>query len=907
MIGVAFGATTVSATEQPVQPAGHTVNPSDPKKDTPAAPSHSEGETGIGYLNLDTLPDGFTGPVKDSSFTGALYIPIVGKDVNCKVRLLDDAGKYTNDYKVTNTTIKALASKVVNGVTFYKVAENRWIPAKFTEVLSDKEVAFKGVAKTFVKGHPNYAVAMMDANGKYTGKFLKQGLNWKVFAKKAINSRVCYRLGTQEQWVPAEFLVFLSTDYVAESVDNAEQYFSAYASEPEVLPAPAVDVLAEAKKVAHEEFTKAGITGKIFHDAIDAAKTVEGLQAYVAETLAAHKTPAVDALAEAKKAAHEEFTKAGITGKIFHDAIDAAKTVEGLQAYVAETLAAHKTPAVDALAEAKKAAHEEFTKAGITGKIFHDAIDAAKTVEGLQAYVAETLAAHKTPAVDALAEAKKAAHKALNDAGITGAIFHKAIDNAKTVEGVKAYVAEFTYHFTYKGAETTVSTDYVAGSVDKAEQYFRAYASESGLNLDFTYDEATHTFVGTDAKPAKTVYHFQYDDKKGNSIRQDFATTDADTAEMHFIAYASDNGLSIDLAHFAYDEATHTFVYKDFESEKGEPEVQPEAPVQKIVFHFQYDDKKGNSIRQDFATTDADTAEMHFIAYASDNGLSIDLAHFAYDEATHTFVYKDFESEKGEPEVQPEAPVVDVLAEAKKVAHEEFTKAGITGKIFHDAIDAAKTVEGLQAYVAETKESSALEAAKKAAHKTLNDAGITGTIFHKAIDAAKTVEGVKAYVAETKESSALEAAKKAAHKTLNDAGITGTIFHKAIDAAKTVEGVKAYVAETKESAKKSALEAAKKNAHETLKKAGIKGDIYNKAIDAAKTVEGLQAYVAEIKESAKKSALEETKQDAHEEIAKAGIKGDIYHKAIDNAKTLEGLQAYVAETLAAHKTPAPKR
>lgn len=301
----------------------------------------------------------------------------------------------------------------------------------------------------------------------------------------------------------------------------------------------------------------------------------------------------------------------------------------------------------------------------------------------------------------ALAEAKKAAHKALNDAGITGAIFHKAIDNATTVESVKAYVAEFTYHFTYKGAETTVSTDYVAGSVDKAEQYFRAYASESGLNLDFTYDEATHTFVGTDAKPAKTVYHFQYDDKKGNSIRQDFATTSKDTAEMHFRAYASDNALSIDDAHFTYDEATHTFVYKDFESEKGEPEVQPEAPVQKIVFHFQYDDKKGTSIRQDFAAVNKEIAEMHFKEYATESGLVLDDAHFAYNEANQTFVYKDFESEKGEPEVLP-APAVDVLAEAKKVAHEEFTKAGITGKIFHDAIDAAKTVEGLQAYVAET-------------------------------------------------------------------------------------------------------------------------------------------------------------------------------------------------------------
>lgn len=166
---------------------------------TPTPAPVVSGETGIGYLNLDMLSDGFT---------GTLYVPVVGKDVNCKVRLLDDAGKYTNDYVVTDTTVKALASKVVNGVTFYKVAENRWIPAKFAEVLSDKEVAFKGVAKTFVKGHASYAVAMLDADGKYTGKFLKQGSSFKVFAKKVINGHLCYRLGTQAQWVPARFLVF---------------------------------------------------------------------------------------------------------------------------------------------------------------------------------------------------------------------------------------------------------------------------------------------------------------------------------------------------------------------------------------------------------------------------------------------------------------------------------------------------------------------------------------------------------------------------------------------------------------------------------------------------------------------------------------------------------------------------
>lgn len=205
-------------------------------------------------------------------------------------------------------------------------------------------------------------------------------------------------------------------------------------------------------------------------------------------------------------------------------------------------------------------------------------------------------------------------------------------------------------------------------------------------------------------KPEETTYHFQYDDKKGTSIRQDYAAASQDAAEMHFTEYAIANGLDLDYQYLSYDAASHTFVYKDFESKKGEPEVQPElpvAPMPKTVYHFQYDDKKGTSIRQDFAAVNKEIAEMHFKEYATESGLVLDDAHFAYNEANQTFVYKDFESEKGEPEVLP-VPAADVLAEAKKVAHEEFTKAGITGDIFHKAIDAAKTVEGLQAYVAET-------------------------------------------------------------------------------------------------------------------------------------------------------------------------------------------------------------
>ena len=397
-------------------------------------------------------------------------------------------------------------------------------------------------------------------------------------------------------------------------------------------------------------------------------------------------------------------------------------------------------------------------------------VEAAKTADEVKAIMADPKKPYSDDVIaakSALAAAKKAAHETLKKAGITGDIFHKAIDAAKTLEGLKAYVAE-----TLAAHKTPEPKP--------------------------------------EPKPEETTYHFQYDDKKGTSIRQDYEAVNSDVAEMHFKEYASANGLDLDDQYFSYDEASHTFVYKDFESKKGEPEVQPElpvAPMPKTVFHFQYDDKKGTSIRQDFAAVNKEIAEMHFKEYATESGLVLDDAHFAYNEANQTFVYKDFESEKGEPEVLP-APAVDVLAEAKKVAHEEFTKAGITGKIFHDAIDAAKTVEGLQAYVAETLAAhktpavDALAEAKKVAHEEFTKAGITGKIFHDAIDAAKTVEGLQAYVAETLAAhktpavDALAEAKKVAHEEFTKAGITGKIFHDAIDAAKTVEGLQAYVAET---------------------------------------------------------------------------------------------------------------
>lgn len=117
--------------------------------------------------------------------------------------------------------------------------------------------------------------------------------------------------------------------------------------------------LETAKKEAIEELKKAGITGEIFFKQINNAKTVEGVNALKAEILKANKGseekpeekpeeqgPKVTIdewnLKEAKKEAKKELKEAGITGQIYFDQIDKAKTVEGVEALKNEILKAHK-------------------------------------------------------------------------------------------------------------------------------------------------------------------------------------------------------------------------------------------------------------------------------------------------------------------------------------------------------------------------------------------------------------------------------------------------------------------------------------------------------------------------------------------------------------------------------------
>lgn len=57
-----------------------------------------------------------------------------------------------------------------------------------------------------INGNSNYMISLRDSNGHATGKYIPTNSSWKVFAEKEIHGMKYYRLGTNQQWVPAKYL-----------------------------------------------------------------------------------------------------------------------------------------------------------------------------------------------------------------------------------------------------------------------------------------------------------------------------------------------------------------------------------------------------------------------------------------------------------------------------------------------------------------------------------------------------------------------------------------------------------------------------------------------------------------------------------------------------------------------------
>lgn len=57
-----------------------------------------------------------------------------------------------------------------------------------------------------INNNPNWKIALRDGKGNLTGKYINTNSNWKVISEKNIGGRKYFKLGTDKQWVPAQYL-----------------------------------------------------------------------------------------------------------------------------------------------------------------------------------------------------------------------------------------------------------------------------------------------------------------------------------------------------------------------------------------------------------------------------------------------------------------------------------------------------------------------------------------------------------------------------------------------------------------------------------------------------------------------------------------------------------------------------
>lgn len=60
-----------------------------------------------------------------------------------------------------------------------------------------------GVIKVVYSGRGK--VRLLDANGHYVHQYVTRGSRWRIFERGTINGKTMYRLGSQKQWIPAQY------------------------------------------------------------------------------------------------------------------------------------------------------------------------------------------------------------------------------------------------------------------------------------------------------------------------------------------------------------------------------------------------------------------------------------------------------------------------------------------------------------------------------------------------------------------------------------------------------------------------------------------------------------------------------------------------------------------------------
>lgn len=138
------------------------------------------------------------------------YVP--GYGVNVWALAGNSFARFTGVRTLHGTSVKTWDKTTVNGVEYTRIGaknDNTWVQSRYLASKAGQATTGETAlsAKATVVYHGKGGVALRDANGKITGKqYVKNNTSWKVFAKKTVNGKTMYRLGSQSQWILAQYV-----------------------------------------------------------------------------------------------------------------------------------------------------------------------------------------------------------------------------------------------------------------------------------------------------------------------------------------------------------------------------------------------------------------------------------------------------------------------------------------------------------------------------------------------------------------------------------------------------------------------------------------------------------------------------------------------------------------------------
>ena len=168
--------------------------------------------------------------------TGASRIPTIDNNVvnqNTKVKIKYISGYSiavwsnpaigtTGQYLKDGTEVQTIGYTTANGKKWYKLANNTWIPAEYTKVVSSSTVVtnITNESNTVAINYPHYSIAVWSEPGRNsTGKYLSDGTKVQTVGYTTVNGKKWYKLA-DNTWIPAEYTKVVSSSTVVTNITN---------------------------------------------------------------------------------------------------------------------------------------------------------------------------------------------------------------------------------------------------------------------------------------------------------------------------------------------------------------------------------------------------------------------------------------------------------------------------------------------------------------------------------------------------------------------------------------------------------------------------------------------------------------------------------------------------------------